>query len=58
MKMTIENGIETISINEIPAGMPVFNSVRNISVMEVEDLKTEWDSYTEQEKEFWWNSCS
>ena len=38
--MTIENGIETISINEIPAGMPVFNSVRNISVMEVEDLNT------------------
>ena len=33
--MTIENGIETISINEIPAGMPVFNSVRNISVITI-----------------------
>lgn len=54
--MTVENGIETISINEIPAGTPVFNSVRNISVMEVEDLKTEWGSYTDQEKEFWFTA--
>lgn len=54
--MTIENGIETISINEIPAGTPVFNSVRHISIMEVEDLQTEWDSYTEQEKDFWFTA--
>lgn len=54
--MTVEGGIETISIHEIPAGTPVFNSVRNISVMEVEDLKAEWDSYTDQEKEFWFTA--
>lgn len=54
--MTTENGIETISIHEIPAGTPVFNSVSHISIMEVEDLQAEWGGYTDQEKEFWFTA--
>ena len=39
--MTTENGIETISIHEIPSGTPVFNSASHISIMKVEDLQAE-----------------